>query len=136
MCECVAYACALVVDDDGAILMDVVAILEDAEFRVFTAMHADEALHLRENGDDITVLFTDVQMTGSMDGFGLAQHAASSWPDMTIVVASGHHLVRPGDLPRGGAFIVKPFSAELVYSLLHEVAPDHRKPEKLRDLVR
>ena len=124
---------AVVVDDDAIILTDAANILKDAGFRVFTAMHAEEALELlAENEDGITLLFTDVDMPGRIDGFELAQETARRWPDIAIVVASGRRKPGPHDLPDGSTFVGKPFSAEVVHHHLHKVLPEERKPEPLR----
>ncbi len=124
---------ALVVDDDAVILSDAVAILEEAGFRVLTAMHADEALDmLGEHGDRLSVLFTDVEMPGFMDGFGLARHTDRHWPAISILVASGRRTPASGELPERASFIGKPFSAEVVHGHLHKVVPEHRKPAPLR----
>ena len=64
--------CALVVDDDALIRMDAAAILEDAGFVTLEAAHADAALELlRERHPHLSLLFTDVQMPGDLDGFAL-----------------------------------------------------------------
>ncbi|MES5100264.1 response regulator [Agrobacterium sp. BA1120] len=66
---------ALVVDDDGLIRMHAMDILEDAGFRVLGAANAEEALLvLQKHGEDIQLLFTDVQMPpGELNGFHLAR---------------------------------------------------------------
>ena len=126
---------ALVVDDNAVILTDASAILQEAGFEVLTAMHADEALRLLAGqGHRLPVLFTDVEMPGSMDGFELARHADHHWPAIAIIVASGRRSPKPGELPEGATFIGKPFSAEVVQGHLHKVVPEHRKPEPLRHL--
>ena len=59
---------ALVVDDDLLILMSAVAILTDAGFRALEAHNVNEAeIVLVEYADEITLLFTDVQMPGTRD---------------------------------------------------------------------
>ena len=87
---------------------------------------------LAENEDDITLLFTDVDMPGRIDGFELAQETARRWPDIAIVVASGRRKPGQHDLPDGSTFVGKPFSAEVVHHHLHKVLPEDRKPEPLR----
>ena len=109
------------------------AILEEVGFQVLTAMHADDALqHLRENGHTITLLFTDVEMPGSLDGFGLARHTADTWPNVAIVVASGRRAPREGEMLGKATFIDKPFSVDRVHDHLHKVLPKDRQPEPLR----
>ncbi|MEH3061542.1 MAG: response regulator [Methylobacterium radiotolerans] len=124
---------ALVVDDDPLILMDACAIVEDAGFRPLEAHTGDAAIALLDRHDgQVDLLFTDVQMPGSRDGFALAREAATRWPHIRILVASGQMTPGPGDLPDGAHFIGKPFSAEVVHDRLKELLPEERKPEPLR----
>ena len=123
----------LVVDDDAVILTDACQILEDAGFRVLTAMDADEAVPLLErHGEDITVLFTDVEMPGKLNGFGLARLCAERWPETAVLVASGRAIPCDDDLPPKAVFVRKPFSAEVVHARLQALLPDGQKPEPLK----
>lgn len=124
---------ALVVDDDFLIRLATQDILEQAGFRVLDAEHGDAARDLLgERHQEVSLLFTDVQMPGTLDGFALARHVAAHWSHIAIVVASGHARPGPGCLPDGAHFIAKPFSAEVVRAHLHEVLPPDRKPEPLK----
>ncbi len=124
---------ALVVDDDGLLRMDVAEILEHAGFRTMEAEDGDAAiLMLEQHHLDIVLMFSDVEMPGSRNGFALARETAVRWPSVAIVVASGRLKPADGDLPTGACFIGKPFSAEMVHSHLREILPDDRKPEPLR----
>src|SRR5467141_851929 len=62
----------LVVEDEMLLRMRAVDIVEDAGFRSVEAVNADEALSILESRSDISLLFTDIQMPGSMDGLKLA----------------------------------------------------------------
>lgn len=125
--------CALVVDDDALILMDAASILEDAGFKVIEAGNADAALAvLQEHHAAITLLFSDVQMPGTRDGFALARHTAEHWPHISIVIASGRALPGPRDLPENARFVSKPFSAEVVRRHLRRLLPDDKLPDSLR----
>lgn len=124
---------ALVVDDDALIRMDACAILEDAGFTTLDARDADAALRIMEDSHDtVQLLFTDVQMPGSCDGFALAREVARRWPHVGILVASGQMTPSPGAMPDGAHFIGKPFSAEVVHDRVRELLPNGRKPEPLR----
>jgi DNA-binding NtrC family response regulator len=124
---------ALVVDDDGLIRMDAMDILADAGFRTFEASDGDRAMTLLGlEHAAIVLLFTDVQMPGSRDGFAVARETASRWPHIAIVVASGQVHPAPGDMPEGARFIGKPFTADMVHDHLREILPDGQKPEPLR----
>lgn len=82
---------AVVVEDDPIISMETTYILEDAGFRVFGSFDGDEAIvHLAEHWESTVLLFSDVDMLGTMNGFALARHVAEHWPLIQIVIASGH----------------------------------------------
>jgi len=125
--------CALVADDDAFIRIDASAILEEAGFSCFEAANGDAAWTIIAQEDcRITLLFTDVEMPGGMDGFELARRTAARCPDIEIVVASGRVTPRPGDLPAGASFIGKPFSVKLVLDHLKSRLPEEKKPHPLR----
>lgn len=124
---------AMVADDHPLILLDACAILEDAGFRVLEARNGDEALRmLQDHAGRVQLLFTDVQMPGSLDGFALARETARCWPHIKIMVASGAVTPGPDDMPEGAHFLSKPFSAAAVHDRLKELLPDGQKPEPLR----
>lgn len=125
---------ALVVDDDGLIRMAAMDILEDAGFRTFEASDGDKAMVLlAEQHALIVLLFTDVHMPGSRNGFAVARETARQWPHISIVVASEQAHPGLGDMPEGACFLGKPFSAEMVHNHLKEILPDGQKPEPLRN---
>jgi DNA-binding NtrC family response regulator len=127
---------ALVVDDDDSILAHAVDILEEAGFRTLMALHAEEAINALEvHGDEVTLLFTDVEMPGAMSGFELAREVAARWPEIGVLVASGNCQPSDGDMPEGAIFVGKPFSAEVVRGRVHELLPDDKKPELLLRLM-
>ena len=123
----------LVVDDDPIILIDAAQMLEDAGFRTLTAINAAEALHLlEEHHGAVTVLFTDVEIPGDLNGFGLARRVAERWPEIAIMIASGNRKPSSKDMPEGATFLDKPFSAAVVHGRLQEMLPEGAKPEPLR----
>jgi len=127
---------AIVVEDDPIILMGTTSILEDAGFRVHESFDGDEAVLLLEKHWESTVLlFSDVDMPGSMNGFALARHVAEHWPLIDIVIASGHMLPNQGDMPEKATFITKPFSQRTVLTHLNQILPDDKKPEPLKTAV-
>jgi CheY-like chemotaxis protein len=111
----------LVVEDDLLLRMDAADIIRDAGFDVLEASNADEAIIILESRNDISVMFTDIQMPGSMDGLKLARAVRGRWPPIKIVTTSGQCVVQAADLPEGGRFLPKPYSAMQVSGLLHEL---------------
>jgi CheY-like chemotaxis protein len=124
---------ALVVDDDAFILMQACDILDEAGFRCHEAMDGNEAIHLLEHShEEVTLLFSDVDLGAGMTGFELARHVDQHWPHIEIVIASGHVLPGEGELPEKATFIPKPFSKRIVVDHLAEKLPDGKKPEPLK----
>jgi DNA-binding response OmpR family regulator len=57
-----------------------------------------------------------------MDGLQLAHLVRDRWPPVKILVTSGHHSVRPGDLPAGGLFIQKPYTSRAVTEAINALS--------------
>jgi len=112
----------LVVEDEPLLLWDAIDLIEEAGFTAYGAANADEAIALFETHADIRVLFTDVDMPGSMDGLRLAHAVKNRWPPVTIIVASGHVNVTPEELPEHGLFFRKPYPPTSVIRALNGIA--------------
>jgi two-component system, response regulator PdtaR len=104
----------LIVEDEFLIRIHAAQVIRDAGFEVAEAADADEAIAILESRPDIRVVFTDLQMPGSMDGLKLARAVRDRWPPVHIVATSGHRAIREGDLPTGSVFFPKPYSPEKV----------------------
>ena len=110
----------LVVEDEGFIRMLAADILQDEGFTVLEVATADEAWPILESRGDIGVLFTDVNMPGSMDGLALAERVAERWPRIRLVVTSGRQGLSNDELPDHGQFIQKPYhQSDLMSAISH-----------------
>ena len=114
----------LIVEDELLLRMDAADIIAAAGFEVIEAGNADEAIVILEARSDITVIFTDIQMPGSMDGLKLARAVRGRWPPIKIVATSSHVHVRETDLPDGGRFLPKPYNPRQVTGVLLELMGD------------
>jgi CheY-like chemotaxis protein len=113
-------AVVLIVEDKFLIRMDAINMIRSGGFEVLEAKDADEAIEILECRPDITVVFTDVHMPGSMDGLKLAT-AVRRWPPIKIVATSGRANLSAEDLPSGSRFLTKPYCAREIVSTLREV---------------
>ena len=111
----------LIVEDEFLLRSHAVDMIAGAGFEVVEAANADEAIEILEARRDITVVFTDIQMPGSMDGLKLARAVRGRWPPIKIIATSGHVHVRETDLPEGGRFLSKPYSSVQVTEVLREL---------------
>ena len=75
----------LIVEDELLLRMNAVDMVGAAGFEVVAAANADEAIEILETRRDVTVVFTDIQMPGSMDGLKLARAVRGRWPPIKIV---------------------------------------------------
>jgi CheY-like chemotaxis protein len=75
----------LVAEDEELVRLVIVQALLDEGFEVMEAEHAEAALIvLGSHGRRIHVLFTDIQMPGTMDGLALAHHTSKHWPTRMV----------------------------------------------------
>jgi CheY-like chemotaxis protein len=101
----------LVVEDEPLLRMLAVEVVEEAGFVAIEARDADEAVALLESRSDISVLFTDIDMPGSMDGIKLAHAVRGRWPPIKILLVSGQVRLQPSELPLSSRFVRKPYRA-------------------------
>jgi CheY-like chemotaxis protein len=111
----------LIVEDECLLRLDAADMISEAGFEVVEAANADQAIEILEARPDITVIFTDIQMPGSMDGLKLARAVRGRWPPIKIVATSGHVGLGATDLPEGGRFLSKPYSPMQIAGVLREL---------------
>ena len=105
----------LVVDDEALLRWHATDVLVSAGYRVVEADNAAVALQILEDRQDVRVLFTDVQMPGPLDGIDLARQVHQRWPDVLLLVTSGHLKFSNSDIPDDGCFVSKPYrSSDLI----------------------
>ena len=112
----------LVVDDEPMIRMNAADMLADAGWTAIEAADAADALELLGRHPEVTVLFTDINMPGEMDGLELARRVHELRPDVHLVITSGK--LRPGrdELPGEGRFLGKPYQERQFISLIEAVS--------------
>lgn len=122
----------LVVEDEPFIRMMGADALEDAGFGVIEACNADEALEVLAARDDVGVVFTDVDMPGSLDGLALARRVRDCWPGIGVVLTSGRSITSEEISPQGDAFVAKPYAPKALARRIEEaLARGQREQESL-----
>ena len=106
----------LLVEDDPLILMHSTMALEDAGYEVVAAADGEAALDEVARRPDLDALFTDIELPGAIDGVTVAAAVRRANPAASIVVTSGK--LAPDDLPDGGRFMPKPYTAAQMHRAL------------------
>ena len=104
----------LVVEDDVLIRMGAADLVESAGCEAIEARDADEAIRILEARADIRLVFTDVDMPGSMDGVELSHYIRNRWPPIQLIVASGKAILDESHLPTGAKFFPKPYGERTI----------------------
>jgi CheY-like chemotaxis protein len=99
----------LIVEDESLVRMLAVIVAEDNGFEVLSAATADEAIKILESRSDVRLVFTDVNMPGSMNGLRLAHAIRGRWPPVELLVTSAVGNITAKDLPERGRFLAKPY---------------------------
>jgi CheY-like chemotaxis protein len=110
----------LIVEDEPFVRLFGADLLEQAGFDVLQACDAGEALCVLETHPEVRAVFSDIQMPGSLDGLGLARRIYQRWPQIGIVLTSGHR-VRAEMIPREGRFLAKPYDGKALVRHIEEV---------------
>ncbi len=111
----------LIVEDETFIRMNAIEMIEASGFDVIEATCADEAISILEQRSDIRLIFTDIDMPGSMDGLKLAHFVKGRWPPIKIIATSGHAKIAESDLPEGSRFLSKPYAAATITGAIHQL---------------
>jgi two-component sensor histidine kinase/CheY-like chemotaxis protein len=116
-----ALPAVLVVEDEMMLRMRAVDMVEDAGFSPVEAVNADDALAILESRSDIELLFTDIQMPGSMDGLKLAKAVHERWPLIKIILVSGQLKLTEDDKPADSRFFGKPIEVKQMIAEMQEM---------------
>src|SRR5450759_807135 len=111
----------LVVEDEMLLRMRAVDMVEDAGFTPVEAINADDALTILESRSDIELLFTDIQMPGSMDGLTLAHGVHKRWPLIKIILVSGQLKLTDNDKPTDSRFFGKPLDVKQIIAEMQDM---------------
>lgn len=120
------FPVVLLVEDEPLVRMAAADDLQDAGFHVLEAANADVALAVLEScSNDVQVLFTDIDMPGSMNGLDLAENVQQRWPHISLLISSAYHRPGPETLPDDGRFVPKPYCSDDVVQQIRELVTSH-----------
>jgi CheY-like chemotaxis protein len=110
------------VEDEPLVRLAAATVMEEAGYTVIEASNADQAIGLLEKHPEITILFTDIEMPGSIDGMKLAACVRDRWPPVEIILTSGRVPRGEVPLPLRGVFLQKPYRSQELTDQLARMA--------------
>ncbi len=113
----VAAETVLVVEDEVLIRLVIAQYLRDCGYKVLEAAGADEALAILEHGGlSVDIVFSDVEMPGALDGFGLARWIREHRPGLDIILVGNAQRAAhaAADLCESGPTMAKPYEPQTV----------------------
>jgi DNA-binding response OmpR family regulator len=114
----------LVIEDEELLRLYVDDFLEEAGFEVFDAADAAAALKIMARRPDIRVLFTDIQLPGTIDGMELARLVHDRWPDVLLLITSGNRRPSTANIIDHGHFLLKPYRRDEVIREIHDLTQE------------
>jgi DNA-binding response OmpR family regulator len=99
----------LLVEEEPSEREPIARHLQENGFSVEVVDDSDAALAFLKKRSDIRGLVTDAHVPGKIDGFELAALVRERWPDLAVVMMSGHSDESSGPIPDGGDFVSKPY---------------------------
>lgn len=118
----------LVVEDQPLIRFNALNLVIEAGFQGLEAVNADEAIQILKAQPHISLVFTDIEMPGTMDGLTLANYIYARWPKMHLIIASGKVIVEQNQLPVGAKFFVKPYDDDRIVEEMKRMVTGPRDP--------
>ena len=109
----------LIVENDVLLGLVTASNLCEASFEVIEAANPVEALRVLDR-IPVDVLFSDIDMPGTIDGLALAKWVHRRQADTRIILTSGAART-PGDVKEYASFLPKPYAEKDVERLLRSV---------------
>jgi len=103
--------------------------LSECGFRPLEAGDTHEAIEILKTAPHIEVVLTDVQMPGTIDGFGLAKWVRVNRPGLPVFVASGYtgKFDAASELGTGEQFFTKPYDISRMAALMKRAVDARRR---------
>ena len=112
----------LVVEDEAILRMMVAEHLRTNGYRVIEAASLDEAVAVLSSGERADVVFSDVNLSGSLGGLTLTVWVREHYPSLPVILTSGNRAVAERLQPDETVpFIVKPYDPDMVERSIRRV---------------
>jgi DNA-binding response OmpR family regulator len=110
-------ATVLVVEDESLVRDMIADELRDAGFAVLEAGDGEAAARILNSPDRIDILFTDIRLPGSLDGWEVARVARRARTALPVIYATGYTVDRVAEVP-GAIFLNKPYQPSTIVATI------------------
>lgn len=119
----------LLVEDEVLTRLALAQYLRACHYRVLEAANAAEAFMVLQSGIPVEVVFTDVNLPGSTDGFALVRWVQRNRPGVATMLTSGmdHAAHAASDLCDGSPYLQKPYEPQQLVSEIQRLLATRRR---------
>ena len=112
----------LVVDDNDTVRQVSAALIKKLGYTVIEADCAEAGLKVLRGAPQVALLFTDIVMPGSMDGYDLAREATKLQPNIKVLFTSGYSLAQEkNDIGANAKILSKPYRRDALAQKIREI---------------
>jgi DNA-binding NtrC family response regulator len=107
----------LLVEDEVLVRMPIAQYLRDCGYKVIETVNADEAMAVLLHKETVVdIVFSDIEMPGAVDGFGLAKWIREHRPGLDVLLAGTvpRAIQNAKELCEQGA-VPKPYDSKIVH---------------------
>jgi DNA-binding NtrC family response regulator len=122
----------LVVEDDILVRMPIAQYLRDCGYKVIEASNSDEAMQvLLHQETSVDVVFSDIEMPGEVDGFGLSKWIRQHRPGLDVLLAGTvpRAVKNAKDLCEQGP-VPKPYDVRVVHDHIRRLLAARKSAAK------
>jgi CheY-like chemotaxis protein len=105
----------LVVEDEFFLRDNVATYLRECGWNVLEAASGEDALLHLEETPDIDVVFTDLRLGGTLNGWDVGEACRQKLPELPVIYATGR-AIEPQRRVDGSLFFDKPYAPEQIRS--------------------
>lgn len=119
----------LVVEDEILIRFQICDYLRECGFRVIEAASADEALIVLQEPDlPVNIVLSDVEMPGTMDGFGLSKWLRANKPGIPIILVGSpaRAAEAAAELCENGPLLSKPYEPQILLDRIKRILAERK----------
>jgi CheY-like chemotaxis protein len=122
----------LVVEDEVLVRLVIADYLRECGYRVYEAVNASEAVAMLQDPEvTVDIVFSDVQMSGGMDGFALSRWIRANKPDVQVILTSGVERSAniAATLCEAGPLLEKPYPPQDVVDRIKQLVAKTRSSD-------